>query len=194
MRNNNINIEYENVNRFEPNPLDGLTSEQVNERKKQGLINKTDQKFGRGYTKIFIRHIFTFFNIMYIVITVLLAIAWALQIGDVIDKADRISLSDFTFLLIVSINVIIGIVQEIRSKITIDKLTLLSEPKAIVIRDGKKQEVNINDIVLDDILSLSIQIAPFSVLPIFLPSGVSSNGFVAPINSTFVPFWKFSFL
>ena len=39
MRNNNINIEYENVNRFEPNPLDGLTSEQVNERKKQGLIN-----------------------------------------------------------------------------------------------------------------------------------------------------------
>ena len=156
MRNNNINIEYENVNRFEPNPLDGLTSEQVNERKKQGLINKTDQKFGRGYTKIFIRHIFTFFNIMYIVITVLLAIAWALQIGDVIDKADRISLSDFTFLLIVSINVIIGIVQEIRSKITIDKLTLLSEPKAIVIRDGKKQEVNINDIVLDDILSLSI--------------------------------------
>ena len=33
MRNNNINIEYENVKRFEPNPLDGLTSEQVNERK-----------------------------------------------------------------------------------------------------------------------------------------------------------------
>lgn len=156
MSNKVNNIDYENIERFEPSPLEGLTSEQVNERKKQNLTNKTDQKLGRGYAKIFARHILTFFNIMYIVITVLLAIAAALQVGHVVEKADKITLSDFTFLLIVTINVVIGIVQEIRSKRTIDKLTLLSEPKAVVIRNGKKQEININDIVLDDILCLTI--------------------------------------
>ena len=141
-----------NVERFEPDPLVGLTKEQVELRKSQRLINKTDQKIGRGYAKIFARHLLTFFNIMYVVITVLLAIAAALQVGKNIPHYDRISLPDFTFLLIVSINTIIGLVQEIKSKITIDRLSLLSQPSVTVIRDGKKHEISINEVVLDDIM------------------------------------------
>lgn len=145
-----------NVERFEPDPLVGLTKEQVELRKSQRLINKTDQKIGRGYAKIFARHLLTFFNIMYVVITVLLAIAAALQVGKNIPHYDRISLPDFTFLLIVSINTIIGLVQEIKSKITIDRLSLLSQPSVTVIRDGKKHEISINEVVLDDIMFLTI--------------------------------------
>ena len=52
------------VERFEPNPEVGLSSEQVQLRKTQKLINKSNQKIGRGYGKIFVRHLCTFFNIM----------------------------------------------------------------------------------------------------------------------------------
>lgn len=142
--------------RFEPTPSQGLTSEQIELRKSQRLTNHTNQQLGRGYAKIFVRHIFTFFNVMYVVITILLAIAAFLQKGDTLENFERISISDFMFLIIVIINTVIGIVQEIRSKITIDKLTLLSQPRASVIRNGIKQDINVNDVVLDDVICLSI--------------------------------------
>lgn len=144
------------VERFEPDPLVGLSKEQVDQRKAQKLTNKTSQKYGRGYAKIFVRHLLTFFNIMYVVITVMLIIAAALQFGKDVNRFDRIALPDFTFLLIVSINTIIGLVQEIKSKITIDKLTLLSQPSVTVVRNGKKQEISVSEVVLDDILFLTI--------------------------------------
>lgn len=144
------------VERFEPNPEVGLSSEQVQLRKTQKLINKSNQKIGRGYGKIFVRHLCTFFNIMYVIITILLAVAAGLQFGKDVPYYDRIALPDFTFLVIVTVNTVIGLVQEIRSKITIDKLTLLTQPKVTVIRDGKKEEISVEDVVLDDILYLTI--------------------------------------
>lgn len=149
-------VNINNVDRFEPDYHMGLTDDQIILRKNQKLTNKNDQKLGRGYSKIFLRHTVTFFNIMYVVITILLAIAASLQSGKNIPHFDKIAAPDFTFLLIVSINTIIGIVQEIRSKITIDKLTLLSQPSATVIRNGKKMEIDVQEVVLDDIVVLSI--------------------------------------
>ena len=149
-------LNLDNIERFEPDAHQGLTDSLVELRKTQKLVNLTKDKKKGGYAEIFIKHTFTFFNIMYILITILLLIAAILQVGKNVSRLDKISIADFTFLIIVSINTIIGIVQEIRSRITINKLTLLNEPTASVIRNGQREEVKVEDIVLDDIIFLTI--------------------------------------
>ena len=61
-------------------------------------------------------------------------------------------LPDLTFLPVIIFNTLIGIVQEIRAKQVLDKLTMLNAPKATVVRGGKKAVVNAEDLVLDDIV------------------------------------------
>ena len=86
---------------------------------------------------ISLSEIFTFFNLLYLIITVLLVIAQ--------------SWNNLTYLLVIIPNTVIGIVQEIKAKKMIDKLSLVSAPKAVVIRDGVKVEINTNEVVIDDI-------------------------------------------
>ena len=156
-KNKKVEIDLSKVERFYPEPHEGLSSEQVEKRIEQKLTNKSDQKLGRGYGKIFVRHGLTFFNIMYIIITILLGVAAYLQHGKTnIPDTDLIRWSDFMFLLIVSINTVIGIVQEIKSKRTIDKLTLLNQPSVTVIRNKTSEEIKIDDVVLDDIMYLNM--------------------------------------
>lgn len=127
--------------RFRTDLKRGLSDEQVKTRIEEGLVND----IGRGSTKtipqIIISNIFTIFNM----ITFSVAI-WLISIG---------AIEDLFFMVIVSTNIIVGIVQEIRAKKTIDKLSLLSAPTAVVIRNGRQEEIPVNEIVLDDLLVLS---------------------------------------
>ena len=150
-------IDLSKIERFFPESHIGLSTDEIEKRKEQGATNKSDQKLGRGYGQIFVRHGLTFFNVMYVIITILLLVAAYIQrLKTNIPDADMIRWSDFMFLLIVSINTIIGIIQEIKSKITIDKLTLLNQPSVTVIRNGESQEIKIDEVVLDDIMYLNI--------------------------------------
>ena len=121
----------------------GLTSNQVDARIKENLTNKTKNTRGKSILEIIIRNVFTWFNILYMVIAVILIL---------IDIKNKESFSNLVFLLLVIVNTAIGMFQEIKTKVQVDKLKLLSNPKAIVIRNGKKLEINSEDVVLDDII------------------------------------------
>ncbi len=129
------------VERFAPNKDFGLTFEQVTARQENGLINKDATKRGKSILGIILTNLFTFFNVIYIVISVILCV-YGLA-------------SQCTFLPVVVANTAIAIVQEIKSKLTLDKLNLITEPQIKVIRDGENREISIRDLVLDDITYLS---------------------------------------
>lgn len=129
------------VERFAPNKDFGLTSEQVALRQESGLVNKDATKRGKSILGIILTNLFTFFNVIYIVISVILCV-YGLA-------------SQCTFLPVVIANTAIAIVQEIKSKLTLDKLNLITEPKIKVMRDGEAQEIAVSDLVLDDVAYLS---------------------------------------
>ena len=131
-----------NIERYYPNVDEGLTSEQVTKRCEELLNNATPKGSNKSIWSICYKNIFTFFNAMYIIVFILLLSAGA-------------DMANFLFILIVVANTSIGIIQEIRSKMTIDKLSLLSAPHVFVIRDGQKQEIKVEEIVLDDIMILA---------------------------------------
>lgn len=133
--------------RFNPSHEYGLSEEQVNLRKEQGLVNKIIKKTGKSYLSIIISNFCTLFNIIYAVVFFLLFTA---------QKAnDSVAITNYTFLIIVFINILIGTIQEIKSKITINKLQLISTPTVTVVRQGEKKEVNVSDVVIDDIVYLT---------------------------------------
>ncbi len=130
----------------------GLRQEQVDERTLQGLTNKTETKSSKSYAKILLSNIFTFFNI------ICLACAIALWFVG--------SWSDTIFMLIVVANTLISIIQEIKAKKTIDKLTLTNSNFTKVLRDGEQIEIYKNEVVVDDLLILAsgMQIASDSIV------------------------------
>ena len=128
--------------RFNPDKNIGLTEAQVTSRREQGLVNSAPKKYSKTYGSIFFGNIFTFFNFLCVVAAVALVLAHA-------------PLSQFTFVLIFTCNIVVAIVQEIRAKVKIDKLSILSAPTAKVLRNGKKKEIPVDDIVLDDVIFLS---------------------------------------
>ncbi len=131
----------EEVERFEPSPEKGLTSEQVELRFSQFLFNDVNKKYSKSYTSIFVGNICTFFNLLCLIVALALVYAGA-------------PVSQFLFVTIFAANLLIGIVQEILAKKQIDKLSVLISATAKVMRDGVKQEIGVRDIVLDDIILL----------------------------------------
>ena len=121
--------------------INGLTSAQVSERIAQGKVNATSTLKTKSYKRIFYDNICTLFNLINVILFVLL-----LLVG---------SYKNLLFIGVVFFNTIIGIIQEIRSKISVDKLTILTESKVTVVRDGKEPEISKDEIVLDDIIVLS---------------------------------------
>ncbi len=119
----------------------GLTEEVALERINNGYNNLVAANKGKTVGKIFRDNIFTFFNMLYLVITILLCVAqsWA----------------NLTYLPVIIPNIIIGIVQELKAKKQIDKLSLVVVPKANVVRDGELKEIPTNEVVLDDIIRLT---------------------------------------
>lgn len=132
----------ENVQRYAPSSEEGLTSKQVEERIQQGLVNKSSKKYSKSYTRIFLDNICTGFNLICVLAAVALLFA-------------RAPLSQYIFVAIFALNVIVGIVLEIRAKRKLDKLAILSSPVTQVVRDGIKKEIATNQIVVDDIVILS---------------------------------------
>ncbi|MQS52525.1 HAD-IC family P-type ATPase [Companilactobacillus mishanensis] len=118
----------------------GLTSQQVQDKTKQGLTNIQIKKLSRSIPQILADNILTLFNFLNLVIALL--IAWT---G---------SYRNLFFLGPVLANIIIGSYQQIRSKLTIDKINLVNEQDFTTIRDGKESKVHIEDLVQDDIVLL----------------------------------------
>ena len=120
----------------------GLTAEEVKARIQAKKTNKVKKVVGKSYAAIFASNLFTFFNLLGFIVFILSLIAHS-------------GLANITFIVIIVANTVIGIFQEIRSKLAVEKLSLVSEPTAQVVRDGTEQTIKTRDIVLDDILLYS---------------------------------------
>ena len=124
----------------------GLTSAEVQERIAAGKVNGEQTVRTKSVLQILRSNIVTYFNFVFVVLAVILAFFVPRGIEGI---------GNFGFMILIVINAAIGIFQELRAKRTIDKLSLLSAPKAVVIRDGEEKEIAIEQIVLDDIMELS---------------------------------------
>ena len=131
---------------FNTSPQTGLTAAEVAERVAAGKVNGEQTVRTKSVADILRSNILTFFNFVFIVLAVLLA-------GFVPDGMDGIG--NFGFLILIVFNTLVGIIQELRAKRTMDRLSLLSAPKALVIRDGEEKEIPLEEIVLDDITELA---------------------------------------
>lgn len=126
------------VRRINSDPRQGLSREQVSRRREEGYTNRPVEPPSKSVKEIVKDNVFTYFNYIFMAVSVLLVIAG--------------SFKDLTFLPIIIANTLIGIIQEIRSKNTLDKLTMLHAPQAHVIREGKRYNIPASDLVLDDIV------------------------------------------
>ncbi len=139
--------------------LQGLTDEEVEERIEHlqvnidGKIQSPFEKNLKMILSVIWKNTFTFFNILYIIVLILLLVAMKWNNPELTDQ--RFAITDFMFLVIVSINLIIGIVQETKSKLAINKLRLVTNPKVTVIRNGVKVSKLDTDVVLDDVVFLT---------------------------------------
>lgn len=136
MTNNNSDFE-----RIVPSLNQGLTSEQVEIRHKRGFVNKTFKQTTKSYWEIIANNVFTFFNILLIIIAVFEIIA---------GNAEGI----VAFMTVLVANLIIGVVQDIRAKKLTEKLKISTEPHVYVIRDGVKQAILSKELVVDDLFYL----------------------------------------
>ena len=127
----------------------GLTADEVQQRIDSGKINGDQNVKTKSVAQILRENIVTFFNFIFIVFAVLICFF--------IDSSEKFLtiVGNFGFLILIVFNALVGIVQELRAKHTIDKLSLISAPKAVVIRDGEQKEIAVKDIVLDDITVLA---------------------------------------
>lgn len=123
----------------------GLSDKDIKERITKGLVNGEQNIKTKSVGQILRTNIFTFFNFLFIVLAIILIFFIPQTITGYMQ---------FGFVNIVILNSLIGIIQEIRAKKTIEKLSLLSAPKVIAMRNSKKTEIALKDIVLDEIILL----------------------------------------
>lgn len=121
--------------------ITGLTDEEVRQRVEEGFTNRTDISTDKTTKEIVISNVFTYFNLIFLVITILL-----IMVG---------SFRNLTFLPIIIGNTVIGIVQEIRAKKTLEKMSLLNAPHADVIRNGSVKQISTDELVKDDVILLT---------------------------------------
>jgi cation-transporting ATPase E len=121
-----------------PISLDGLSSADVNQRIAAGAVNRVPTGPTRTVGEIVKANVFTIFNLLLAVLLVVILFVAPIQDG--------------LFGVVLVTNALIGIVQELRAKRTLDRLALLSAPQAVVIRDGRRWEVPVDGVVIDDLL------------------------------------------
>lgn len=131
-----------NIERYTPDIKCGLTNYEVDKRIKDNLVNIYTEVGTKTVSEIVKENVLTLFNI----INVVLAIA-VICVG---------SFKNLTFIIIITINTLISIIQELRSKKTLDKLKVVAASKVHVIRNSIEKEIGINEIVLDDIIKVEI--------------------------------------
>ena len=124
--------------RYRPDHQTGLTAQQVQEHRMHGWTNQPVDPPSKTTKEIIQENVFTYFNLIFLVLAVLLCLVGSFR--------------DLTFLPLIVLNTLIGIIQETRAKKVLDNLTMLNAPHAMVIRDGKKSQINAEDLVIDDIV------------------------------------------
>lgn len=129
------------VERYNPDTDKGLSLHEVEARLMAGYDNDTSTGSSKTILNILFTNIFTFFNILTFGIA-----GWIISAGQ---------FKQLDFLLVIIANLIIGIIQEVKAKNTIDNLSLLSAPTAIVVRDSNEVEISITSLVIDDIMRLN---------------------------------------
>ena len=134
----------EEIKRFSPLPEEGLNDESITYMKSVGKVNIAKNPTNKSYTQIILGNVFTFFNILMFVIAGLLL----LIVGPDVT-------TNLMFLGIIICNLLIGTIQECKSKHIIEKLKLLNDSKIVVKRNGKDVSVLPTEIVLDDVVILS---------------------------------------
>ncbi len=130
------------VDRYSPALDKGLTAAQVQTRFSQFLFNDTNKKYSKSYASIFIGNICTFFNLLCLIAFIALILA------------NTKGFTNYLVIIITTANIVIGIIQEIRSKLSIDRLSILAANTAKVMRDGEVAELPLSEIVLDDVIML----------------------------------------
>ena len=126
------------IERFNPEINVGLTDEQINKRINQKLVNYDSSVPTKSFKQIIFDNFFTLFNLLNLILGIAIFL-----VG---------SYKNMLFLGIMIINTAISTFQEIHSKKIVDKLAIMAQSKIKVIRNGKEQEISINDLVLDDIV------------------------------------------
>lgn len=125
------------IKRYDANEETGLTETQVGERVAQGLTNVDKSRASKSYLGIICKNVFTVFNIL------------CFAVAGVLLSAGLIA--DCFFLIIVLANMIIGIIQEVRAKFMVGKLSLITTPMVKVVRSGKEAEIPVSSVVLDEV-------------------------------------------
>ena len=124
--------------RFNADIRYGLNSDQVNEYFEKGWSNAPVEPPSKTVPEIIKSNLFTYFNLVFAVLAALLILAGSFR--------------NLTFLPVILANLFIGIIQEIRAKNTLDKLSVLNAPKALVVREGRQFSIPAEELVLDDIV------------------------------------------
>jgi len=128
------------IERFMPNYKKGLSAEQVQERKVSGWANTPVDSPAKTTNEIIYGNVFTYFNLIFVILGLLLCLVQ--------------SFKNLTFLPVVIINTLIGIIQELRTKSVLEKMTMLNAPHSVVVRGGREGLVNSEDLVVDDVVIL----------------------------------------
>lgn len=119
----------------------GLNEAEVQERKAAGLINKAVEAPSKTIGEIIASNVFTYFNFVFLVLAALLISVRSFR--------------DLSFLPLIFINSLIGILQELRAKQILDKLTVLSAPEISVMRNGEEKIIKTHSLVMDDVMVLT---------------------------------------
>ena len=128
----------------------GLSQEQVNDRIRAGLVNYDDAPKTKTIGEIIRDNFFTYFNFLNLMLGIAAFVAGVVK-GNLFD-----GLKNCLFMGVIIVNSIISIIEEVVSKSIIDKLSVVSENKADVLRDGIVRELPLDQIVMDDIIKLSL--------------------------------------
>lgn len=128
------------IGRFRPSSKNGLTLEQVEQRKKDKLTNKTKIAVGKSLSEIIFSNLFSFFNILLFIIAGLLIYAK--------------QYTSMFFLVVLIPNICIGLIQDLHARHLMKKLRLMTAPKAKVVRGSNEYTINTDEVVLDDVVIL----------------------------------------
>ena len=139
-------IVQKRVKRVKTDYQSGLTTDQVQERISKGQVNITPNTNNKTVGSIIFENVFSFFNVLCFLVAI------ALVVVNIVYKQNW---NNLLFMVTIMVNITIGIIQEIKAKHTIEKLSLLTAPVVKVVRDGLELNINSEDIVIDDIIKLS---------------------------------------
>ena len=142
-KSSSIEKKIENVEHFRVDLNIGLSLEQVEERLNDGLVNRIPKHVSKSYWKIFYDNIVNFFNLFLFAIAAFMIVA-------------HVNITSYAFLVILFINITIGLFQDIKARRLTDKLRVVSYPMVTVLRGGDEKKIPANELVLSDIVVLSL--------------------------------------